>query len=78
MSTATVTRDDVVAIIDTLPTDKWQELVDFVEFLQFKTTKQSSKPIKLGGLWQHLPPLTEESIDEMRQEMWGNWGNREL
>jgi len=78
MTKSMMTRDDVMIMIDSLPADKWQDLVEFVEFLQFKSAKQPRKLIQLGGLWKHLPHITEEDIAEARQEMWSNFGERDL
>jgi hypothetical protein len=34
--------------------------------------------VKLGGLWREQPEITEEDIAEVRREMWGGFGEREL
>jgi hypothetical protein len=63
----------VLQQLQTLPTEKKQEVLDFVEFLQTKHTikRQRRNPI---GLFADLKvQITAQDIDEARQEMWGNF-----
>ena len=56
--------------LQTLPTEKKQEVLDFVEFLQTKRIikRQRRNP---SGLFADLKvEITAQDIDEARQEMW--------
>lgn len=56
-----------------LPTQKQQEVLDFVEFLAQKN--QVRRPRRsLKGLWADLNVhVTSEDIAQVRREMWGNF-----
>ena len=62
--------------LKSLPPDKQQEVLDFVEFLQEKANGTPRMPRKsLRGLWTDLRvKITEEDIAEARRGMWGNVG----
>lgn len=56
-----------------LPQDKQQETLDFVEFLQRKTSSQLPRR-SLEGIWEGLGiSISKEEIDEARREMWANF-----
>lgn len=56
-----------------LPTEKQQEVLDFVEFLQQKSTPKHPQR-SLKGLWADLNiDITEGDIADARQEMWSNF-----
>ena len=56
-----------------LPPTQQNEVLDFVQFLKYKTTKKPKKSVR--GLCADLKiDLTEEDIAEARQEMWGKLG----
>jgi len=78
MTLAMDRKEDVVNALDDLPPESVSELIAFIEFLRFKSQKQPPRLIKLGGLWQDLPPVSENDIAEARREMWGQFGEREL
>ena len=78
MALAIKTKEDLISSLDELPPESVSELIMFIEYLRFKSQKKRPHIIKLGGLWQDLPPLSETDIDEVRQEMWGQFGEREL
>ena len=61
-----------------LPPDKQQELLDFAEFLSQKSLPKT--PLKsIRGLCADLKvDLTEEDIQEVRQEMWNKFPREEL
>ena len=66
-------EEAVVSKLRELPSDKKQEVLDFVEFLQQRTSARHSYR-GLEGLWADLgPPVTADEIDEARREMWGNF-----
>ena len=56
-----------------LPSDKQEEVLDFLDFLKEKN--RTNKPRRsLRGLWKGLNVhLTEEDIAAARHEMWGNF-----
>ncbi|MDJ0578499.1 DUF2281 domain-containing protein [Crocosphaera sp.] len=61
-----------------LPIDKQQELLDFADFL---SQKSISKPTltSIRGLCDDLKvDITEEEIQQLRQEMWSNFPREEL
>lgn len=66
--------------IKQLPTNRQQELLDFAEFLCQKSMYQHQLPLKtIKGLCSDFKlNLTEEDIQEARQEMWGNFPREEL
>lgn len=61
-----------------LPIDKQLELLDFADFLYYKSVPQS--PLKsIKGLCADLQvDITEQDIKELRQEMWGNFPREDL
>jgi hypothetical protein len=65
----------VVERMKSLPPDKQQEVLDFVEFLQQKANGTPRRPRRsLMGLWADLNvKITEADIAEARREMWGNF-----
>lgn len=61
-----------------LPIDKQQELLDFADFL---SEKSRGKPTltSIRGLCADLKvDITEEEIQETRQEMWSNFPREKL
>lgn len=65
----------VVENLRGLPIDKQQEVLDFVQFLRQRSA-ESRPQVTLRGLWNGVH-ITEDDIDEARQEMWGTvQGNR--
>ncbi|MEZ4711943.1 MAG: DUF2281 domain-containing protein [Caldilineaceae bacterium] len=61
----------------TLPPEKKQEVLDFVEFLQAKqsTKREGHRPRRNPiGLFAELQiQITEQDIAQARQELWGNF-----
>ncbi|WP_016949654.1 DUF2281 domain-containing protein [Anabaena sp. PCC 7108] len=56
-----------------LPTDKQQEVLDFIKFLKHKLPPNKPRP-SFYGLWSDLDiNITEQDITEIRQEMWANF-----
>ncbi len=59
--------------IKVLPPDLKKEVTHFVEFLQTKVKKETPL-ISLEGIWADMDVnISEEDIDEERNEMWGNF-----
>jgi hypothetical protein len=65
--------EQIAAKVKSLPPEKQQEVLDFVEFLRERSGP--SKPLlSPEGLWKDLKiEITEADIDEARREMWGNF-----
>ena len=61
-----------------LPIDKQLELLDFADFLYYKSFLQ--RPLRnIKGLCADLQvDITEEELKELRQEMWGNFPREDL
>ncbi|HJY82563.1 MAG TPA: DUF2281 domain-containing protein [Candidatus Binatia bacterium] len=71
-------EQSVLEKMQTLPPDKQQEVLDFVEFLQHKSSaKQPRRSLK--GLWADLGvDITEEDIAEVRKEMWKDFPREDI
>jgi len=69
----------VLENIRDLPTEKQQQVLDFVTFLKQQTTinlQSSSQGSRKSykGMWADLGiNVTDEDITSARQEMWGNF-----
>ncbi|MCA6501354.1 MAG: hypothetical protein ACK54E_09000 [Pseudanabaena sp.] len=69
----------VLENIRDLPTEKQQQVLDFVTFLKQQTTinlQSSSQGSRKSykGMWADLGiNITDEDITAARQEMWGNF-----
>ena len=68
----------VLEKLRSLPVEKQQEVLDFVEFLQQKSMgKRPSRSLK--GLWADLNvDVTSSDIAQVRSEMWGNFPRESL
>ena len=79
MSNTAVLKATITSSLDALPATSLETLAEFTSFLRAKSRK-AGKPqvVKLRGLWNQTPPITEEDITEARCEMWGNFGDREI
>lgn len=65
--------ETILDSLQSLPPDKQQEVLDFVEFL--KQRSPSKAPLKnFEGLWANYDfDISEEDLAEARREMWGNF-----
>ena len=65
------TDELIYAKVRTLPPEKQQKVLDFVESLENENAKKA--PLhSVEGLWADLDfDLTDEDIAEARREMWG-------
>ena len=63
-------EEAVVEKLRALPPDKQQEALDFVEFLQQKSSAQHPRRSLKGALAHLNLHVTAEEIDEARREMW--------
>jgi hypothetical protein len=62
----------------TLPPEKQQEVLNFVDFLKQKTSSQKKRR-SLKGLCADLGvSISEEDIKEVRQEMWKNFPREDI
>ena len=89
MTTRVGLKQQVVTIVDTLPKETLTEVVIFLDYLQYKLEHPSTgmgvpslqqtpyTPVALGGVWEGVT-ITDEDIAEVRREMWGSFGEREL
>ena len=89
METRAELKQQVAAVLDTLPEETLIEVATFLEYLQYRlehhptdTDVPSSqqtpyKPVALGSLWEGIT-ITDEDIAEARHEMWSSFGKREL
>ena len=66
-------QQSIVEKLKTLPEEKQQEVLDFIEFIQQKA--EAKRPRRsLKGLWADLGvEINEEDITQIRREMWGNF-----
>ena len=63
----------VLKKLQVLSLEKQWEVLDFVEFLEYKSIPVRPRR-SLKGLWADLDfVITEEDISEARSEMWGNF-----
>ena len=89
MSNQIELKKRVLTILDELPEESLAEVARFVDYLQYKlkhhpldTAIPSSeqtpyKPVALGGVWEGVR-ITDQDIEEVRREMWGQFGERTL
>jgi hypothetical protein len=80
MTTRDGLKQQVVAVLDTLPEETLAEVATFLDYLQYKLEQYPPqqtpyKPVALGGLWEGVT-ITDEDIAEVRREMWGNFGEQ--
>lgn len=79
MSNTAVLKATIMSSLDVLPATSLETLAEFTSFLRAKSRKEDRpRVVKLRGLWNQTPPITEEDIAEARREMWGGFGDREI
>ncbi len=80
------TDDDVkrhvIEVLETLPPEALREVASFVDYQRYKVSQSEPREtpyraVKLGGLWTGIQ-ISEEDIAEVRREMWGNFGERDV
>jgi len=71
VSTAQVIKQRVYQDIDGLPSESFDELSHFLDFLKFKyQVQQPRKVVALGGLWKHLDfDVTDAEVRALRQQV---------
>lgn len=89
MTTRIGLKQQVVTTLDTFPEETLAEVAIFLDYLQYKLERPRAdlvvpssqhtpyKPVALGGVWEGVT-ITDEDIAQVRGEMWGNFGEREL
>ncbi len=72
--------ESIVEQVQNLPLERQREVLDFVEFLEYKEKANGEKPRKsLYGLWANRGiDITEEDIDEIRREMWADFPREDI
>lgn len=69
---ATVAREQVVDLIEGLPSESLQELVRFIEFLRFRGEQQAKAPVAdaevplMAIIRRRLPPEDQRRLSELR------------
>ena len=70
MSLQPVTREKVIELIDELPTEALPEVIQFVEFLHFKTTQGQTAPPSetalLALINRRLLPAEQNRLNDLR------------
>lgn len=74
-----VTLDQVIDLAQQLsPLDQLRLIERIVPQIESRLEASSIKPLRsLYGLWQGVN-ISEQDIADARQEMWGNFGEREI
>ena len=61
-----------------LPVEKQQEVLDFLEHLEQKTSEPTARK-NLKGLWADLAvEISPEELSEARREMWGGFPREDV
>lgn len=73
-------RARIAALVDSLPNEALDDVVSFLEFQRYKLEHRAANPtrpvpVKLGGIWSGAN-ITDEDIQAVREEMWGNIEDR--
>ena len=71
MSTGQATKQKVYQAIDGLPSESFEELSRFLDFLKFKyQVQEPQEVVALGGLWKHLDfDVTYAEVRALRQRV---------
>jgi hypothetical protein len=71
MNTGQAVKQRVYQAIDGLPSESFEELTHFLDFLKFKyQVQQRRKVVALGGLWKHLDfDVTDAEVRALRQRV---------
>ncbi|MGI8640080.1 MAG: DUF2281 domain-containing protein [Pyrinomonadaceae bacterium] len=72
--------ETLVETLKEMPYEQQKELLHYAEFLNSKKKANGNPPRKsLYGLWANRGiDITEEDIDEIRREMWGNFPREDI
>ncbi|MBF2056636.1 MAG: DUF2281 domain-containing protein [Cyanobacterium sp. T60_A2020_053] len=67
-------QETVLNDLQKLTIEEQKEVLDFIQFLQFKKNNQPQVKKQIKGLWKQFNlSISEADIAEARQEMWGNF-----
>jgi hypothetical protein len=82
MSTTIVhERQEIEELLDSLSEESFTELLNFLHYLLFKQTQTASGPYQVvdtfEGLWADYE-ISEADIAAARQELWANFGRKDL
>ena len=71
MSTGQAIKQRVYQGLEGLPSESFEELAHFLDFLKFKCqVQQPRKAVALGGLWKHLDfDVTDAEVRALRQRV---------
>jgi hypothetical protein len=71
MSTGPAIKQRVYQGLEGLPSESFEELFHFLDFLKFKyQAQQPRKVVALGGLWRHLDfDVTDAEVRALRQRV---------
>lgn len=78
---AVVSLDEIVTLAENLsPIDKVRLVERVMSTLEHELSERNTEPLpSLYGLWKDLNiSVSEEDIDEARQEMWGNFPREDI
>ncbi len=79
MTTQEQIKQRIITLLETLPTERLEEVAHFVASLRTRPTPRQPiyTPVALGGLWAGVA-VAESDIAEIRKEIWGGgFGERE-
>jgi len=67
-------QEKVLNDLQNLTIEEQKEVLDFIQFLQFKKINQPQIRKQIKGLWKQFNlSISEADIAEARKEMWGNF-----
>ncbi len=68
MTTQEQIKRQIMNLLDTLPTERLEEVADFIEFLSAKHALRQPRytPVALGGLWSGVT-IDDTDITEIRK-----------
>ena len=62
-----------------LNVDKQKAALEFVKYLKYQQQNEPTSKVSLKGLWSDFNfTISEDDIATARQEMWGNFGDKEI
>lgn len=71
-------EQNVLDVLQSLPLEKQQEVLDFAEFLRKKSGDLPKRQSLMGLCADPGVTVTAEDIDEARREMWGNFPREDI
>lgn len=76
MTTQEQIKQRIITLLETLPTERLEEVAHFVASLRARPTPRQPiyTPVALGDLWAGVA-VAESDIAEIRKEIWGALGS---